>query len=193
MVPAGGAHVAAAGAGVKAGVEAAPAAEHARAGIDDAVLGDEPLRGGHRGRVRQRVREVVLARHVAAAVGQPSALQEEHARALRQRRRQRAARRAAAHHDVVVVGHQRRVPRVPHEPEVVPLRCSEQHMHCPCPCEVNRMGDKPIAHHQHSQLTFRRGGDDGDAERAQNDGEHNGNSAHHVANRHGHGFSLGFC
>lgn len=108
VVPPGGAHVAGAGTGVEAGVEAA----------DDAVLGDEPLRGGQRGRVRQ----VVLARHVAAAVGLAAALQQEHARALRQRRGQRAARRAAAHHDVVVVGHQRRVPRVPHEPEAVPLR-----------------------------------------------------------------------
>lgn len=61
VVPPGGAHVATAGTGVEAGVEAAAAAEHARAGVHDAVLGDEPLRGGQRGRVR----EVVLARHVA--------------------------------------------------------------------------------------------------------------------------------
>jgi hypothetical protein len=63
----------------------------ALARVHDAVLRHEPLRGG---RVGQRVRQVVLARHVAVRVGEAAALQEDHERVLRQRRR--------PHDDVVV-------------------------------------------------------------------------------------------
>jgi hypothetical protein len=122
-VPPGGAHVLVAGTRVEPGVQAAPAAQHPGARVQHAVLRDEPLRGRRQRRVRQRVREVRLARHVA--VGEPAALQEQHARVLRQRRRQRAPRRAAADHDVVVARHQRRVLRMPHEPQVLQSTCTQ--------------------------------------------------------------------
>jgi hypothetical protein len=114
-VPPDGPDVPGAGAREEPGVDAAAAAQHARAGVDHAVLGHEPLRWGRRRRVRQHVREVEHAQDAPVLVGRAAALQEEHARALRQRRGKRATRRAAADDDVVVVGHRRRVHRLPHE------------------------------------------------------------------------------
>lgn len=129
-VPAGGAHVVGAGPRVEPGVEAAAPAQHPGPRVHHAVLGHEPLRGRRRGRVRQRVREVLLVGHVAGR--EAPALQEQHARVLRQRRRQRAPRRAAADHDVVVLRHQGRVLCVAHEPQLVQCFCT-------CPCQFTRL------------------------------------------------------
>jgi hypothetical protein len=115
QVPAGAPHVVVAGPRVEAGVDAAAAAQHPRARVDDAVLGHEALHGGARGGVGQRVREAGHVLDALVAVGRAAALQQEHAEALRQRGRQRAPGRAAAHDDVVVVGHVRRLRRVLHE------------------------------------------------------------------------------
>ncbi|OAY69055.1 hypothetical protein ACMD2_11986 [Ananas comosus] len=102
--PGGLADVGVAGAGVEAGVEAAAAAEDAGAGVDDAVLGDEALRGGGGGGVGEGVGEEGGVGDVAVAVGGGAALEEEHCRALREGGSDRAPRGAAADDDVVVVG-----------------------------------------------------------------------------------------
>lgn len=113
--PGGLADVGGAGAGVEAGVEAAAAAEDAGAGVDDAVLGDEALRGGGGGGVREGVGEEGGVGDVAVAVGGGAALEEEHRRALREGGGERAPRGAAADDDVVVVGDGRGLRCIPHE------------------------------------------------------------------------------
>jgi hypothetical protein len=122
-VPAGGPDVARAGAREEPGVDAAAAAQHARAGVDHAVLRHEPLRRGRRRRVRQHVREVGHVQDARVLVRRAPALQQQHPRAGRQGGRQRAARRAAADYDVVVEARPRRVHRVLHERVVRSPRC----------------------------------------------------------------------
>lgn len=100
---------------VEPGVEATPTSEDSCTCVDDAVLGDEPLRSGGGGSVGKCVGERGEVRYVGVAVGRPTSLEEEDGVVLGECGRERAAGRSAADDYVVVVGRHRSCGRLVEE------------------------------------------------------------------------------